>query len=200
MDVDCLNGPLELVLEIRGHAGNDNFSLLKTPPLLPEEVLARTVRLARINGTSVLVIAGAFALANAANHDVMGAAIGLLVAASGAAEIHGAGMIAGGRPEGVRWLVGSQLYLLAVMIAYCGFRITHVDISEFQEAMTDDLKSQLQQAGLTVDQFLNTVYAVLYISVAVVTLFYQGLMARYYSRRRDAIERALSHDDGELRR
>jgi len=53
---------------------------MKAPPLLPEETLLRVLRVARLDGLSVLVIAGVFALISALAGDGVGAVVGLLVA------------------------------------------------------------------------------------------------------------------------
>ena len=42
------------------------------PPLLPAETLRRVLRVAKMNGSSVLVISGLFALVSAAGHDLTG--------------------------------------------------------------------------------------------------------------------------------
>src|ERR1035438_1467270 len=125
------------------------------PPLLPSERLRRVLRVARFDGASVLGLAGAFALVSAAFRDVTGAVIGLLVAAAGAIELHGASLLRSCDLKGVRWLLGSQLYLLAVILAYCAFRLARPDIASWRAVMTDDIAEPIRQAGMTVDQFLN---------------------------------------------
>jgi len=92
------------------------------PPILPAETLRRVTRIARFDGLSVLIVAGGFALLSAASKDISGAVIGLLIAAAGAIELHGVALLRVGR-DGMRWLVSSQLYLMAVILAYAGFRL-----------------------------------------------------------------------------
>ena len=179
---------------------------MKTPPLLPSEVVIRIIRVARVNGTGVLVIAGAFALMSAADHQVMPALLGLLVALSGAAEIHGAGNIARGRADGVGWLVGSQIFLLLVILGYCGYRLAFPDMTELREFVNGDLNTQMAQSGmdfktkmaesgLTVEEGIKALYSFWYTTIAISTVIYQGLMARYYAKRRGAVEIALGQDD-----
>ena len=64
---------------------------MQQPPLLPEEALIRVLRLARFDGTGVLVLSGTFAVMAALGRDVPFAVIGLLGAAAGAVELHGSG-------------------------------------------------------------------------------------------------------------
>jgi hypothetical protein len=162
------------------------------PPLLPAEALRRTVRLARLDGTTMLGIAGVFALASAAAKDVPGAIVGLLVAGAGAIELHGTTLLRGGAARGVNWLVASQLYLMIVVLTYVGTRLAHVDITPLRALLTDEQRTVVQQAGLTVDVFLATVYRVAYEIVGAATVLYQGGMALHYLRRRAPIAAALA--------
>lgn len=170
---------------------------MKTPPLLPEETLHRVLRVANLDGMSVLAIAGILALASAAGGDYMGAAIGLLVAAAGAIELHGAGLVRAGETRGMKWVVASQPYLLVVLLGYCVLRLTNFDLSMLQAAMTDEMRETIRQAGYRVDQFLRMVYNLTYGTLAFATLLYQGGMTIYYWRRRGAVETALEGEEQE---
>jgi hypothetical protein len=165
------------------------------PPILPMEIMRRVVRVARFDGMCVLVIAGGFALLSAYFRDVAGATIGLLIAAAGAIELHGVSLLRVGSPRGMTWLVSSQLYLLAVILAYAGFRIVKPDIDWMMPYVTGEAAEPLQQAaqemGLTVNQFLVESMRKFYVLVAALTLVYQGGMMVYYLRRRPGVEAAL---------
>lgn len=165
---------------------------MKAPPLLPEEVLARVLRLARFDGLSVVVFAGSLALLAAVMGDRVGAVVGLLVAGAGAIELHGASLLSHGDKRGVDWLVRSQLLLLTAILAYCVLRLTHPDLSPLHRAVTDDMKEQLDLIGWSVDEFLRLVYKLTYGCVAFVTVLYQGGMALYYWNRRAAVAAALA--------
>src|SRR5271165_2118927 len=95
------------------------------PPKLVSEILRRVLRVARFDGMSVLVLAGFFALVSAASGDVSGAAFGLLIAAAGAVELHGMGLLRAADRRGMSWLVGSQLYLMSVVLGYVGYRLAN---------------------------------------------------------------------------
>jgi hypothetical protein len=164
------------------------------PPLLPAEALRRTVRLARLDGTTMLALAGVFALASAADKDVTGATVGLMVAGAGAIELHGATLLRGGMARGVNWLVASQLFLMVVVLAYVGLRLAHVDIAPLRGLLTDEQRTVLRQAGMTVDSFLMTVYRIAYELVAAATVLYQGGMTLHYLRRRGPIATALADE------
>jgi hypothetical protein len=150
--------------------------------------------MAKLDGTGVLAIAGAFALASAAVKDRTGAAVGLLVAGAGAVELHGAALVRHGSERGMRWLVASQLFLMAVVLGYVGHRFRHIDLSPMLPLLTDEQRQAIAAAGFTVDRFLRMVYVGTYVAVGVGTLFYQGGMCLYYLRRRPAVAAALRED------
>ena len=164
---------------------------MKATPLLPEETLRRVLRLAQIAGICVLAVPGFFALASASLGDVTGVIVGLLVAAAGAVELHGADLLRAGEPRGTSWLVSSQIYLMIVIIAFCGWQLTHMNLTLWRMALTSDVKASIAQTGLTEEQFLATTYRFGYRLIALITFFYQGGMALYYFRRRGAVLQAL---------
>jgi hypothetical protein len=167
---------------------------MKPPPFLPEETLHRVLRVSRLDGMSIAVIAGLFALISALAGDGLGAVVGLLVAGAGAIELHGATLLEHGEPRGMSWLINSQLFLLATIVGYCALRLLHPSVEPLKAAVTDEMKLSLESAGWTPDDFVRVVYNTTYIAVAIATLFYQGGMALFYYRRREAVERALTEE------
>ncbi len=168
---------------------------MKAPPLLPEETLHRVLRAANVDGISVLAVAGFLALAAASMGDYYGAGIGLLVAAAGAIELHGAALLRAGEPRGFAWLLGSQPYLLAVLLGYCALRLVSFDPALIQQALTTDVRESIAAAGYNEHQFMHTVYTATYVTLAVGSVVFQGGMALYYWRRRDAVRAALCADE-----
>jgi hypothetical protein len=166
---------------------------MQQPPLLPEEILHRVLRVARLDGRSVLLVAGLFALAAAASGDYMGAIIGLLIAGAGAIELHGEGLLRQADLRGVNWLVTSQVYLMAVIIGYCAMRLMHPVITPIPDSLRPMLEMSAQQLQMTTDEYIHLVYRLTFRLFAVITFFYQGGMALYYSRRREPIARALEN-------
>lgn len=171
---------------------------MKAPPLLPEEILRRLLRVARFDGFGVLALPGLFALLSAGSGDRTGAFIGLLIAAAGAIELHGADLLRAGESRGLRWLVTSQFYLLAAIAAYCLWRLTHVDLTFVRRAIetgaTPQIREQIAAAGLTMDQYIAMTYHLGYRLLLLLTVGYQGTMIFYYLRRRAAVRRALGDD------
>lgn len=164
----------------------------KRPPLIPAESLRRVLRVARLDGSCILAVAGLFALASASIHDTAGAAVGLLVAGTGAIELHGTGLLRNREERGMKWLVASQLFLMAIVLAYVASRLMKVDLSILQPLVTADQRKAIADAGLTIEEFLRIVYVGTYAVFGVVTVLYQGGMTAYYLRRRSAVAAALA--------
>jgi len=175
------------------------MSVMKTPPLLPEETLHRVLRVANFNGMSVLAVSGMLTLAVASTGNYVGAVIGLLIAASGAFELHGAGLLKAGDARGMQWLIASQPYMLVVVLGYCALNLVGYDPALVQAAMTKELRSAIAQAGYEEGVFLRMMYVTTYVVFALVTFIYQGLMTLYYSRRRSAVAVALDGESEEQR-
>jgi hypothetical protein len=183
---------LEIPLE---PGGMKNLHRPMQPPKLVSEILRSVLRVARFDGISVLMLAGFFALVSAASGDVSGAAFGLLIAAAGAIELHGAALLRSADSRGMRWLIGSQLYLMAVVLGYVGFRLANPDADPLLRMAKTALTSELRQAGLDPAQFMAEFpreLRLLYFAVAGLTVLYQGGMSIYYLRHRAAVEAALN--------
>ena len=169
------------------------------PPLLPAEIVARMQRVAYFDGGSVLVLCGALAIASAWYGDFTGAVVGAIIAGAGAFELHGAGLLKAGEPRGLNWLIASQLYLLAAILGYVGWRLISYDAAAVRHLLepmlhASDLQAQLAEAGATEADLLSTVRTIYFAGfglVATGTLFYQGGMVLYYHRRRTAVAAAL---------
>jgi hypothetical protein len=166
--------------------------MLKAPPLLPEEIFQRVLRLARFDGLSVTAIAALCAMLAASTGDRMGAGIGVLVAGAGLIELHGVTLLRHSEPRGMTWIINSQLLIMGAMLGYCALRLAHPQLEPLRATVTDEMKEQLAVIGWTVDQFIGTVYRFTYFAVALATFLYQGGMALYYARRRAAVTTALT--------
>ncbi|MSU71884.1 MAG: hypothetical protein EXS43_06025 [Opitutus sp.] len=165
---------------------------MRQPPLLAHETLARVLRLAKVDGTMILVFAGGFALLSAMEGDFSGALVGLLVAGAGAVELHGVSLLREGVPRGMNWLVGSQISLLISILAYCAVRLSHVEVPPIPEALTSMLDATAEQLGMSRDEYLRWVQRLALQIFAAISFFYQGGMAIYYYRRREPVTRALT--------
>ena len=178
------------------------------PPPLPAEILRRVVRVSMIDGVSVLFVAGACALVSAATRDAFAAFIGLLVAGAGALEMSGANKLRAGDPRGMRLLFLSHFQIGASMMVYVAVRLLFLDLASVHKMLTEAqraeggtkeffalLEEQVRQAGMTLDEYLLLSMRVMYLSLIIATVLYQGGMTIYYMRRKSAVQQALRGDD-----
>ena len=164
------------------------------PPLLPQEVLARVVRLSQMNGRSVLYAAAVFAILGALDRDFIGAGGALIVAGAGAMEVHGSTLLTHRDTRGSNWLVGSQLVCLAGLLVYCVVRILIPQMLPMPEWVHPLEQENARQLGLTVPEFERKLYVAVFVLLAVGSVVYQGGLAVYYARRRAAVTRALEEE------
>jgi hypothetical protein len=171
-----------------------------SPPPLPADVLARVIRVAATDGRLLLIIAGVFAFFSASIREAPGAIAGVLAAGAGALEMHGANRLRAADPGGLRWMIASQFGLLVVVIIYAAVRLTHLDTASMGQHITMEMEAQLDAAGLTRDDLLQTVrllFQVGYGALIVATCAYQGGMMAFFHRRRAAVIQALQPDTEE---
>jgi len=160
---------------------------------------------ARADGYSVLIVAGLGAVFTAAGGSFVPTVAACLAAGCGAMEIHGAQQLARGDERAVNWLVRAQLLLMMVILGYALWQLTHFDeafarslIPEFRRSMAglslkwkmDNPYDYLSDSQLVLMARLGN--TVVYCAVGIATCVYQGLMARYYHRRRAAVAQALA--------
>jgi hypothetical protein len=159
------------------------------------------MRTASIDGRLLLFVPGVFAVMSAMAGSVTGALASVLAAGLGALELHGVAMLGGGDSRGMVWLVRAQLLLMALILFYAGWQMTHFDTTHYAshadamfEQMPDWYKKMLDANGMSRADFprlLRAGYMMIYVVAGFVTIVYQGLMARYYHRRRIPVEIAL---------
>ena len=161
----------------------------------PEETLRRVLKVSRLDGWSVAIVAGGCSLVSLAFGDPVGVSVGLLVTLGGVLEIRGHRMLKHGNADGMRWLVRSQLVVLATIWAYAARQLLSFDTGIVRELATPDMRASLNELGLTMEDILPLVrraFYLLYGGVMAVTLIYQGGLALYYRRRTAAVAQALT--------
>ena len=134
---------------------------MKALPPLPKDTVRRVVRVARFDGWSVLGVAGVLALAAATMGDYVGAIVGLIVAGAGAGELHGASLLSHGEVRGLKWLIGSQLFLMAAIVSYCALRLLHPDLAPLRALIDAEMKAQLAATTSALEEKQRQLKAVL---------------------------------------
>jgi hypothetical protein len=169
---------------------------MTTPVPAPQgKTLKRVLTVSRLNGWSVVVIAALGALLSLALGDLLGMFIGLLAVGSGWMEVRGHGKLVRRDPDGMRLLVRSQLFLLAVVLVYCASRLGSYDQETMLANLTPDMEALLQEAGIAKADIIPLVrmaFFGLYGSVALTCVIYQGGLALYYRSRVKIVSEALN--------
>jgi len=164
-------------------------------PTPQENALKNVLKISRLNGWSVVVVAALSILLTLALGDLLGSAIGLLAMVSGWMEVRGGRKLKQRDPAGMTWLVRSQLFLLTIILVYCASRLGSFDAETVLGNLTPDMESILQDSGIQRADILPLVhkaFLALYLSVAFVTILYQGGMALYYRRKTTLVTEALN--------
>lgn len=166
------------------------------PEPQPADVLRRVIKVARVNGMIVVFpVALICALIALVMGDLVSAFFGLLVAAAGWSEWHGAKLLKRGQADGINWLVRSQLFLMILILLYALERMASWNSDYVQSLNTPEMNQLLQQGGMDMQAILPLVrlgFFVVYGSLAVLTVLYQGGLALFYRRRAATVRAALS--------
>ncbi|MDR1011104.1 MAG: hypothetical protein LBM04_08240 [Opitutaceae bacterium] len=158
----------------------------------------------KTDGYLIMVSAGMIALMLAPHRLWVPTLAACLAAGTGAMEVHGARLLAQGDAGGVNWLVRAQLLLMLVILAFASYYL-----SIFNEAFFEGLvqpfragMGNMYAAFRIPDPFARLgnselvlvvkIYAYMFFTLlGMMTCVYQGLMARYYHKRRAAVATAL---------
>ncbi|HTJ79122.1 MAG TPA: hypothetical protein VL357_09010 [Rariglobus sp.] len=162
----------------------------------PKDILHRVMKIARLNGRSIVIVAGICALISLAGGDIVGGVIGLIVAAGGAVELRGCRKLQQhDADEGITLLIRAQWIVMGAICAYALGKLFSYDAQTAMGNMTGDMKTIIDQFGLSsadINRILTPVFYAIYVTVLVVTVIYQGGMVIYYRNRREAVREALT--------
>lgn len=164
------------------------------PPLLPEEALHRVHTVAARDGRTLLWISGFFAVITALSGDKLGALAGVLAAGAGAIELHGVRLLEAAETRAMRWLVASQLLLMAVILAYVTLRISEANTVDVHTLINENVRKTLSESQMTETEFAKTVHQFwigFYVLVGIVGAGYQLRLAIFYWTRHSAVKTAL---------
>lgn len=164
----------------------------QTPPPLPGKTLRRVLLIAKLDGSSLLFVAGGFALISACLRDGVGALIGCLIAGAGAMELTAARLLRHGDPRGIAWMVRSQLLVPTVVLFYCAIRLAQIDVAPLRDLISLPMRQEIEAQGIPLDFFLREMYVAVYLILSLVTLLYQGGLALYVYLRRARIAQDLA--------
>ena len=164
-------------------------------PTPQEKALKRVLTISRLNGWSVIIVAGLGVLLALLLGDLSSVAIGLLGGASGVMEVRGHRALKRRDAAGMKLLVRSQLFLLAIILVYCVSRLGSFDADTVLGNLTPDMESVLREAGIERGEILQLVrqmFIALYCTVGVTCLIYQGGLALFYRSKTPLVTEALA--------
>jgi hypothetical protein len=169
--------------------------MVPPPPSLPEKTLKRVLTISRLNGWSVIVVAGLGVLLALILGDWSSVVVGLLAVAAGVMEVRGHGQLQRRQAAGMKLLVRSQMLLLAVILVYCAGRLGSYDQDTMLANVTPEMKAALKDSGIEMADLIPLVrlgFFLLYGVVALTCLIYQGGLALYYRSKTALVTQAFT--------
>ena len=172
---------------------------MQSPPILPAHSLRRVLAISRVDGWSVIGVAGLSALLSVWQGSHALAAAGLVVALAGALELHGRHLLLQRQPQGIGRLIGAQIFLLLIIWIYAWYRWQYFEAAalwaELPGFMQAHVTNSLLAAGLDPEfhrqLLLKLTNQLTCIVLALVSLVYQGGLAFWYGRQSSCIRQAL---------
>lgn len=154
------------------------------------EARGRVGRIARLNGGSIAVVAGAGALFSLAGGDLVPAAFGAAVLAAGLAEHRAGRRLASLEhdPDALRpTLVRAELAVLAAILGYAAWRLATASVAAELAQLPEEERAMVEAlAGgdrALLEQLFESALRITYGAVVAVALVYQGGMAWWYTTR-----------------
>ncbi|MSU47043.1 MAG: hypothetical protein EXS42_07970 [Lacunisphaera sp.] len=180
--------------------------MTNSAPTPQEKALKRVLTISGLDGWSVTVIAVLSLLLTLVFGELLGLGISLLVLAAGVMELRGRSALKRRDPDGMKLLVRAQLFLLGVILAYCASRPGSFDALYLKEQLIPEMRQNLLLFGINFDDVLREVdltadeivplvrmmFLVIYGTVALVSLIYQGGLALYYRSKARFVIEAMS--------
>ncbi len=126
--------------------------------------------------------------------DILGMGIGVLVMGAGLMEVHGNRRLGRLDPEGMTWLVRSQMFLLAVVLVYAVSRLASFDSELALGNLTPEMQAALQEMDLDPRDLMPLVKLTVFTTygiVIAVTGVYQGGLCLFYRSRTDLVARGI---------
>ena len=149
-----------------------------------EKIIRKVASVSKWNGGGIAVFAGLCTLISLAFQDWFYVLLGIAITSSGVMELKGRKKLLGGQEDAGKWLKGSQLWLLGLIIAYVCVNIFSFDSSDpLKDLSADTLDTLRLTLGMN-DQELGEYVTILnyavYVIIIAVSFFYQGGLWLYY--------------------
>jgi len=168
------------------------------PPPLPIEVFERVLRVARMDGKVLVILATTFAVFAALSRHAPPVVAGVLAAGCGLLELNGTNRLQNGDPQGLENMIMAQVILMLTVVGYAAWMLFYFDVQAFMDRLPPKVveyyREQLLTSGFTeadIPRFYQGVNTLVYSLVAVMTVVFQGMMARFYQQARPAVNTVI---------
>lgn len=171
-------------------SAEDRQELLETAKRL--EPLKRAGRRGGANGLGYAVFGGlSILLSIFSGPDWIGLLIGAVLIGAGLVERSQAARLGQGDPVAATRMAQAELALLGAILFGCVIKLL------FSPSASSELRAagELSGLGLDISDLLDSVTRLVYALVMVVSILYQGGMARYFLRRRSDVATYLASPD-----
>ncbi len=149
-----------------------------------EKIIHGVATVSKWNGGSIALFAGLCTLFSLAFQDWLYVLVGIAITASGVMELKGRKKLLNGQPDAGKWLKGSQLWLLGLIIAYVGFNIFSFDSSDplkdIPADILDTLRLTLEMNDQELGEYATVLNRAFYAMVLAISFIYQGGLWLYY--------------------
>ncbi|MDA0349269.1 MAG: hypothetical protein O3C43_19550 [Verrucomicrobia bacterium] len=151
--------------------------------LISEKKIRRAEQISRVNSWSIIWFALLSTVVVLFLGNLYGVLVGLAVALGGYFELRGHRYLIKREASAIPWLVGSQLYLIVVLWGYSLKHLLSFDESNpwapFSSGMKDFILAINPDVQL-VEAMLKVGYFLVYLSLILAVLIYQGGLSLYY--------------------
>ncbi len=164
------------------------------PAATPDTRFRQLLRVAQVDGITLVAVAGAAALGGVAGREWASASIGLGVAACGGLELLGRRFLVRRADAGITCLWLAQLLCLVLILAYAWTLARQDNTDHLLRLLPSFTRAQLAELFPypgEVESLLAGLQRLLAAAVAVAALLYQGGMAFYYLRARRTVATVL---------
>ncbi len=149
-----------------------------------EKLIRKVSSVAKWNGGSIAFIGGLSSLISLAFQDWGYVLLGFGVTASGLMELRGRKKLLQDEEGAGKWLKGSQLWLIVLILGYAGFKILSLDASDPLKDIpieyVDQIKFISGMSDLEFGEYIIFLTYAVYSMVMLVTALYQGGLWLYY--------------------
>ena len=152
----------------------------------PRKIRRRVLLISGLNGWSIIIAAGFFAVISLLLGDGLGFLVGAAVLVSPWMELKARARLQQERAGARQWYLWSQVCLFGVIVVYSVSQLLSLYFTAGTEALPPDVRQALHQLLQLDERALNDlmgqIYLAVYVLVILASLLYQGGLFLFYRR------------------